>query len=126
MLSDCQVHTTIPVADIARAISWYEEKLGLKPLKRVPGGVLYETAEDTRFLLYPTPNAGKGPQTIMGFVTDDVESEVEALRGRGVRFEDYDLPGLRTVEGIATVEGSKAAWFKDIDGNILAVVEAPD
>jgi catechol 2,3-dioxygenase-like lactoylglutathione lyase family enzyme len=125
MLSDCQVHTTIPVADMERAISWYEEKLGLKPMRQIPGGVMYEVG-GSRFVLYPTPNAGKAPQTVMSFLSEDVEAEVADLKNRGVRFEEYDMPGLKTRNSIAMLEGSRAAWFKDVDGNILAVVDSPD
>lgn len=125
MLAECQVHTTIPVTDMERAARWYEEKLGLKRGRSMPGGIQFRMADDTAFLLYPTTNAGQAPQTIMAFVTNDLDSEMRTLKDRGIRFEEYDMPGLRTVDSVATIDDTRSAWFKDIDGNILAVVEMP-
>ena len=123
MLTNCRVHTTIPAADLARAARWYEEKLGFRPVKQLPGGLMYKAADDTRFVIYPTPNAGKAPQTVMGFATTDLEAEVKALKGRGVVFEEYDYPMLKTVDSIASREGVRSAWFKDCEGNILGIVQ---
>jgi catechol 2,3-dioxygenase-like lactoylglutathione lyase family enzyme len=126
MLTQTRVHTTIPAADMDRAARFYEDKLGFKPMRKLPGGVMYQGADDTRFVLYPTPNAGKAPQTIMGFATDNVEREVKELKGRGVVFEEYDYPTLKTVDSIARREGVSSAWFKDSEGNILGIVEFDD
>jgi catechol 2,3-dioxygenase-like lactoylglutathione lyase family enzyme len=122
MLADHRVHTTIPAADLERAKAWYAEKLGLTPVREIPTGVFYDAGEGTRFVLYPTPNAGQAPTTLMGFTTDDLEGDVAALKARGVVFEEYDYPTLKTVDGIATRGEIKSAWFKDSEGNILAVV----
>ena len=115
MLNERRTHTTIPAADIDRAVRWYEEKLGWKPTRRLPSGVSYGTPEDTRFVIYPSPNAGKAPQTVMGFRTAD-------LKAHGVVFEEYDLPGLKTVGSIAAMGDVRAAWFRDSEGNILGIV----
>jgi len=123
MLADCRVHTTIPAADLARAARWYEEKLGFRPVQQLPGGMMYKAANDSRFVLYPSPNAGKAPQTVMGFTAANVEEEVRVLKERGVVFEEYDYPTLKTVESVATREGVKSAWFKDSEGNILGIVQ---
>jgi catechol 2,3-dioxygenase-like lactoylglutathione lyase family enzyme len=110
---------------MVRAKRWYEEKLGLKPANEAPWGVSYALADGTRFGLYPTPNAGKAPNTLMAFTADDIEADVKALRARGVVFEEYDLPDLKTVNGIAAMGTAKGAWFKDSEGNILAIGTEP-
>jgi catechol 2,3-dioxygenase-like lactoylglutathione lyase family enzyme len=126
MLNDRRTHTTIPAADIDRAVRWYEEKLGWKPTRRSSGGVSYGTADDTRFVIYPSPNAGKAPQTVMGFRTADIEADVRGLKQRGVIFEEYDFPGLKTIDSIATTADVRAAWFRDSEGNILGIVQLPE
>jgi catechol 2,3-dioxygenase-like lactoylglutathione lyase family enzyme len=125
MLNDRPTHTTIPAADMDRAVRWYEEKLGWTPAHRSPGGVSYGKPDDIRFVLYPSPNAGKAPQTVMGFRTADIEGDVRDLRARGVVFEEYDLPNLKTVGSIATMGEVRAAWFRDSEGNILGLVRLP-
>ncbi|MEJ0097290.1 MAG: VOC family protein [Bauldia sp.] len=125
MLARRRAAATIPASDLARARRWYEEKLGLKPAKEAPYGIDYVLGDGTRFSLYPTANAGKAPNTLMGFSSDDVPADVAALRARGVRFEDYDMPGLKTVDGVASLGDIHAAWFKDSEGNILAITEEP-
>ena len=112
---------TIAVSDIERAKEFYGGTLGLKVSEDRADGILYEAGGGTALLVYPSQFAGTAESTYMGFDVDDVEEAVEELRGRGVVFEDYDLPGLKTVNGIAEIEGVKGAWFKDPDGNILAL-----
>ena len=123
MINATRVSATIPVADLARAVRWYRDKLGLEPTGQDPNmGATYRLPDGTGFELYPTPtNAGKAPNTLMGFHVTDVAAEVAALRKSGVVFENYDVPGLKTVDGIATMGNSHGAWFKDADGNILAL-----
>ena len=121
MLANRRVAATIPASDMARAKRWYDEKLGLKPIREAEYGTDYALADGTRFGLYPTGNAGKAPNTLMGFSSTDLEGDVAALRKRGVKFEDYDMPQLKTVNGIASMGDTKAAWFKDSEGNILAL-----
>ena len=126
MLTERRVHTTIPVADMQRAMRWYEERLGFKPISQAPGGTIYRAADNTQFTLYPSPNAGQAPQTVMGFATPDVTAEVRDLKARGVVFEEYDYPNLKTIDSIATMGAVKSAWFKDSEGNILGVVQLPE
>ena len=76
--------------------------------------------------MYPTPNAGTSQASQAFWSVDDVEAEVAALKKRGVEFEEYDMPGMKTVDGIATAGGTKAAWFKDTEGNILAIVQSSE
>lgn len=125
MLSNYSVHTTIPASDMDRACAFYRDTLGLHMVSRMDAGAIFQAAEGTRFSVYPTPNAGQSPTTCMGFQVDDVEKVVTDLRGRGVVFEEYDYPNLKTVNGVATMGDVKAAWFKDTEGNILGVVHLP-
>ena len=90
------------------------------------GGVMYQAANGTGFFIYPTPNAGEAPQTLMSFLTPDVTSEVRDLKALGVVFEEYDLPGMRTVDSIASMPGGRGGWFRDSEGNIIGVFEMQD
>ncbi len=121
MLSGRKVYPTIPAADLSRAMKWYEEKLGLKPRSTEEMGAIYDLGGGTGFLLYPTPGAGQAPNTLATFESTDMKADVAALRKRGVVFEEYDFPGLKTVDGIAQLGARHGAWFKDSEGNILAL-----
>ncbi|MEP6694729.1 MAG: VOC family protein, partial [Chloroflexota bacterium] len=118
MLQKSPMYAYIPASDIARARKFYEEKLGFKPSDEPQGGVVYECGDHTGCLLYPTPNAGTSKASQAFWRVDDVAKEVAELKARGVTFEEYDYPGLRTVNSIADAGGAKAAWFKDSEGNI--------
>lgn len=121
MLSSASAHATVAVTDIGRARTFYEETLGLRSKEERSDGVLYE-AGNTWFLVYPSQFAGTNQATSMTFDVDDLDSLVDELSGRGVTFEQYDFPGLKTDErGIAEIQGERGVWFKDPDGNILAV-----
>jgi hypothetical protein len=85
--------------------------------------VVYEFGERTACFLYPTPNAGTSKASQAFWQVDDVEREVAELKARGVKFEDYDAPDMQTKDGIMTAGGAKAAWFKDSEGNIMAVIQ---
>src|SRR6266540_5921070 len=123
MLDSATSHATVAVSDIGRARKFYEETLGFKPMDERSDGVRYQAGGETWFLVYPSQFAGTAKSTYMTFEVDDVEVAVKELRDAGVVFEEYDFPGLKTVDGIAEIEGAKAAWFKDPDGNILALGE---
>jgi catechol 2,3-dioxygenase-like lactoylglutathione lyase family enzyme len=125
MLASHRVYATIPATDLERAKRWYADKLGLTPSREDAVGAMYALAGGTGFLLYPTQFAGKAPNTLMGFISDDVEGDVAALKKRGVKFEEYDMPGLKTVNSIATLGTVKGAWFKDSEGNILSIGDEP-
>ena len=123
MLSNLSTYATIAVKDFARAKQFYEQKLGLKPFLDTPAGSMYEVGGGTKFFLFPTSSAGTAQNTVMGFATPDINSEVAELRSRGVVFEEYDFPGLKTVDSIATSDQGSAAWFKDSEGNILGLFQ---
>ena len=122
-MKDLPVHATIPASDLDRARRFYSEKLGLEPASEVPRGLFYECGEGTRFLLYPTKFAGTARHTLLGIGTKDIKETVSALQDKDVVFEEYDFPGLKTVDGVGTVEGWKGAWFKDSEGNLIAIAE---
>jgi catechol 2,3-dioxygenase-like lactoylglutathione lyase family enzyme len=123
MMSNYPAVATIPATDLERAKRWYVEKLGFKPARETSEGIEFDAAGGTRFSLFPTRAAAGAGHTVLTFEVDDVEKIVEQLRGQGVVFEDYDMPDFKTENGIATIEGFKGAWFKDSEGNILAVAE---
>ena len=122
MLDTSDVYATIPAQDLARARAYYEEKLGLKPEEERPEGLRYRCGSG-QFLLFTSSGQSTGAFTQLGFDVDDVEATVAELRANGVVFEEYDMPGLKTENGIAVIEGEKGAWFKDSEGNLLAVGE---
>jgi predicted enzyme related to lactoylglutathione lyase len=123
MLQDFPMYAYIPAADVARARRFYEEKIGLRPKQEIAGGVFYEFGKGTACFLYPTSNAGTSRASQAFWQVDDVEREVAALKARGIAFEDYDLPGEKGANGVLTAGGAKAAWFKDSEGNILAIIQ---
>ncbi len=123
MLADSRVMAVLPVVDLERARKFYEDKLGLQAVQ-TPEGVMYECGQGSGLVLYPRDTPTKADHTAAGWEVDDVEELVQALRAKGVVFEQYDMPGLKTDElGIATMEGVKGAWLKDTEGNILSVFQ---
>jgi hypothetical protein len=106
-------------------MQWYENMLGLKPAMVREDGAQYNMAGGTGFLLYPTSNAGKGPNTLMSFESGDARGDIARLQAKGVVFEEYDVPGLKTENGVAILAGIPGGWFKDVDGNILGIFEMP-
>ena len=123
MLQQWPMYSYLPARDVSRARQFYEQRLGWQPAEEVAGGVAYAFADGTRCFLYPTPNAGTNRASQLFVQVEDVEREVADLKARGVTFEEYDSPGLKTINSIATGGGAKTAWFKDTEGNILAVVQ---
>jgi catechol 2,3-dioxygenase-like lactoylglutathione lyase family enzyme len=124
MLKKARIQTTLPVQDISRARSFYSTKLGLEPVEESSAGLTYECAGG-RFFLFPSQGKAAGTHTQIGFAVENIETEVSELKRRGVAFEEYNFPGLKTVNGIATTGSNKAAWFKDSEGNLLGVVQLP-
>jgi predicted enzyme related to lactoylglutathione lyase len=120
MLSNAPIRAYIPASDVARARNFYEGVVGLVPKEEFSGGVIYDCGGSEVFL-YPTPNAGTSKASQAFWQVSDVEAEVTDLKSRGVKFEEYDMPGIRMKNSIATGGGAKTAWFKDTEGNILAV-----
>jgi catechol 2,3-dioxygenase-like lactoylglutathione lyase family enzyme len=128
-LRSATVATRLPAQDLDRARKFYAEKLGLEPTDARPGGLLYRCASGD-FVLFESAGASSGTFTQMGFEVEDIEVAVAELRERGVVFEEVDLPGLRTVDGIADIAGNypikdatgeRGAWFRDSEGNMLGL-----
>jgi len=124
MLQQSPMYAYIPASDLARARKFYEQKVGFKPKQVVAGGVIYEFGDRTACFLYPTPNAGTSKASQAFWQVADIEREVAELKSRGVEFEEYDYPGMKTKGGIATAGGAKSAWFKDSEGNIMALIQS--
>ena len=124
MLADRRVHTTLPTLDVERLRRWYEDILGFTPFAERPGAVLYRTTAGSLFALSRAGSPSTGTTTQMAFTVDDVEAEVAGLRALGVEFETYETPA--TIDGIATIGPGRAAWFKDPDGNLLALIQFHD
>jgi predicted enzyme related to lactoylglutathione lyase len=120
MLGNAPIRAYIPASDVARARKFYEEIVGLKPKQEYAGGVVYACG-GTEAFLYPTNNAGTSKASQAFWQVADVEAEVTELKSRGVKFEEYDFPGMKMKNSIVTAGGAKTAWFKDTEGNILAV-----
>lgn len=124
MLQELDIIAVLPAKDMARARSFYRDKLGLEPSDEMDEeNVMYRCGNGTTFLLYKTDNAGTAQNTQMGWGTDDINAEVADLQSRGIVFEEYDFPGLKTENGIATTPVGKAAWFIDSEGNILNIFQ---
>jgi predicted enzyme related to lactoylglutathione lyase len=123
MLQKSPLYGYIPAKDIPRARTFYEQKIGLIPKQEIAGGVAYEFANGTAAFLYPTPNAGTSKASQFFWQVDDIENEVAELKRRGVKFESYDVPDMKVDGDIYTGGGARAAWFKDSEGNILALIQ---
>ncbi len=121
MLNDSPIIAYIPVSDLARARTFYEGTLGFRAVDSSDVGSMYESGTGTRFFAYKSAGAGTNKASTAYWDVPDVEAEVADLKKRGVVFEEYDTPGYKTVNSIATGDGIKSAWFKDPEGNILAI-----
>jgi catechol 2,3-dioxygenase-like lactoylglutathione lyase family enzyme len=128
-LRDSKVATRLPAQDLDRARAYYADRLGLEPVDERPGGLLYRGGSG-EFALFLSSGRSSGDHTQMGFEVEDIEATVAELRSRGVVFEDYDTPGLRTRDGLVDIEGNypskgasgeRAAWFRDSEGNLLGI-----
>jgi len=123
MLSGTKVTAMLPVVDMTRARKFYEETLQLpRPRVNPNGEALFEVAGE-RFALYPRSTPTRADHTALSFEVKDLDGEMKTLRARGVRFEDYDVPGLKTHDGVADRGDERAAWFRDPEGNILCLHE---
>ena len=128
LLQSSQVAARIPAVDLERAVAFYRDKLGLEPAERRPGGARYLCGSG-EFVLFQSAGRASGTHTQLAFEVDDLETTVRELRARGVVFEDYDLPGLKTAGGIAEIAGNypskgradRGAWFRDSEGNVIGI-----
>ena len=123
MLSNAPFTTLLPVIDLDRARHFYEDRLGLLPVGNSPDGKFNYACGGATLALFPRTEGTKAEHTAVSFRVADIESEVADLEARGVVFEDYDLPGLKTVNHVCVLGSEKAAWFKDPEGNIHCIHE---
>ena len=115
----------IPAQDIKRARQFYEQKLGLKAAQEQPDGSVFYQVGETMFFLFPSSGKASGDHTQLGLEVDDVLSAAKDIKASGVKLEEYDVPGLKTKDGIAEMDdGGKGFWFKDTEGNLIGVMEA--
>jgi catechol 2,3-dioxygenase-like lactoylglutathione lyase family enzyme len=124
-LSDCSVEALLAVSDLDRAKRFYEQQLGLVSGEEEQETVRYPCANGTGIVVYLSPeNAGKSPATIAGWLVDDLDQTMDELASRGVVFEQYDQPGIKTDDrGVFDAGRFRAAWIKDPDGNTIALTE---
>jgi catechol 2,3-dioxygenase-like lactoylglutathione lyase family enzyme len=124
MLAGTHVEAIVPVTDLERAVAFYQDVLGLEIEKRIempPNDAVRFRIGDGTLAVYQSVGAGQSRHTLLGFIVDDIEATMNELRGRGVVFEEYDMPGFTTTDGIVDIADERAAWFKDPDGNILSL-----
>jgi catechol 2,3-dioxygenase-like lactoylglutathione lyase family enzyme len=122
------VATRLPAQDLRRARRFYAEKLGMEPIEERPGGLRYR-CQDGEFVLFESAGAASGSHTQMAWDVEDIDATVAELRGRGVAFEEFDMPGMTTVDGITEVVGNypskgtgeRGVWFRDSEGNLLGI-----
>ena len=126
MLGDAPAAAMIPTKDRARARDYYENTLGLKLRREFdgPGGGFMFDSAGSMIMVYETFEDITAKHTLATWRVDDIGSEMAALRSKGITFEEYDFPGMKTVNGVLSDETmGKACWFKDPDGNILSVIQ---
>ena len=122
MFSINAARVTLPASDLGRARKFYEEVLSFKVLEEDPAGIRFGSG-GAEIGVYPSSYAGTNKATAAEFDVDDIDAQMKNLRDAGVTFEEYDFPGLKTENGVATLGPDKGAWFKDTEGNILALVQ---
>jgi catechol 2,3-dioxygenase-like lactoylglutathione lyase family enzyme len=124
MLADARIGANVPVSNLEEAVSFYGGKLGLSLFERGEGEpyARFAGAGETKLGAYESKTAGQSRHTLASFVVDDACSVVDALKAKGVTFEKYDMPGMKTKDGVAPIGDTRAAWLKDPDGNILEIV----
>jgi hypothetical protein len=122
MFADRRATAMIPAKDVERAVAWYADKLGLKPTNQDENGAGYELNGVSAFL-YKSDYAGTAQHTLLSFNATNLLDDMEAMRSKGVVFIEYDLPGIKTENGVATFGPVKNSWAKDSEGNILGFVE---
>ena len=123
MLSDASVTTMLPVKDMDRARAFYEGSLGLQPGGFKPDGKFVYRVGGSTLALFPKPEGTKADHTAISFRVEDIAASIESLKRKGVAFEDYDFPGLKTVNHVCVLGAEKAAWFRDPEGNYLCLHE---
>ena len=123
MLTNASVTTMLPVVDMARARVFYEGCLGLQPGGLKPDGKFVYLVGGSTLALFPKAEGTKADHTAVSFQVSDIAASIAELKRKGVVFEDYDFPGLKTIDHVCVLGAEKAAWFKDPEGNYLCLHE---
>ena len=123
MLRDARVGAMIPTQDVARAREFYEQKLGMTAEDDTAGGALYRCGDGTSFVLFPSAGTSSGTHTQLGFEVTDIEAEAAEITARGVTLDAVEIPGATVENGIAQLPDGRACWFKDPDGNVIAIFQ---
>jgi len=122
MFEKLMATAVLPASDIARAKQWWHDVLGRDPVwEDTEGEALFYDIGGTAVMVYRTDFAGTAQNTALNLMTDDLDRDMTQLRTHGVMFHDYDMPGLKTVDGVAELGDERSAWFSDSEGNILAI-----
>ncbi|HEU0182592.1 MAG TPA: VOC family protein [Agromyces mariniharenae] len=122
MFEKLMATAVLPASDLARAKQWWHDVLGRDPMyEDAEGEVLYYDVGGMPVLVYRSDFAGTAKNTAFGLMTDDLDRDMTMLRTHGVVFHDYDMPGLKTVDGVAELGEDRSAWFSDSEGNIFAI-----
>ncbi|HEU4755433.1 MAG TPA: VOC family protein [Agromyces sp.] len=122
MFEKLMATAVLPASDLARAKQWWHDVLGRDPMyEDAEGEVLYYDVGGMPVLVYRSDFAGTAKNTAFGLMTDDLDRDMTMLRTHGVVFHDYDMPGLKTVDGVAELGDDRSAWFSDSEGNIFAI-----
>jgi catechol 2,3-dioxygenase-like lactoylglutathione lyase family enzyme len=122
MFANRKATAMLPAKDVQRAVAWYADKLGLKPEKQDEDSATF-ALDGVDAFLYKSDYAGTAEHTLLSFDAPDLAADMQAMRDKGVAFIDYDLPGIKTENGVATFGPVKNAWAKDSEGNILGFVQ---
>ncbi len=126
MLVNNRISAVLVATDLGKAQDFFENKVGLKlSPETIPNHLVFECGNGTTLLIYGRPAPNLADHTQVRFWTTDIEHDVNELADRGVVFDDYDTPNFKTVNHIATTPVGKSAWFKDPDGNTIAIYQAP-
>jgi catechol 2,3-dioxygenase-like lactoylglutathione lyase family enzyme len=115
----------LPASDMERARKWWKDVFGLEPVRTDEGGDFYMVG-GIPVMVYETQFAGTAKNTALSVLTDDLERDMTALRVHGVTFNEYDLPGIKTVDGVVDMDGERGACFDDSEGNIIALAQPKD
>jgi predicted enzyme related to lactoylglutathione lyase len=126
VLSDCRVSAALPVSGLARARSFYVDTLGLTPFMESEDVLAFRCADGTDFGVFVSQGRASGTHTQVTFFCQDAEAEAADLRARGVKLEEFDMPGATVTDGVYDMNGQRGAWFRDPEGNLLALAERPD
>jgi hypothetical protein len=121
MFESATAYAVLPASDLERARDYWVGLTGHEPEMSVEEEAFFISIGGARVLVYRTDFAGTAQNTALGIESTDLDGDMRALRDRGVEFNEYDLPGLTTVDGVVEIEGIRTAWFTDSEGNIIAI-----